>query len=497
MKTYKYKIVTLALLLLAISVQAQKFDKKITEKFKVNSDVVIEILADNTDVNIETWNRNEVSIEAVIEVEGVSKKEAEKIFKNWNFEALGNKRKVEITSLSDNFEFNFDFNFDFDFPEANIEIPHFDMPNIEFAEFEMPDMPEIPEMHLEELDFDYEMYKKDSSYLKTYKAKVAKQVKKFKNSDWKKKHDSVLNSDEYKHKMDELKKATQKMAKEVKELKNSKEFKNMMIESKKIAEEVRREMLENKSEFKEQMKEAKEASKMAMEMIKKMKEEGKFDSINHGENVYFHFKDKKNSKVKIRKYFKVKVPKKATFDLNVRHGKLNVPNSNTKMSANLSYGNFVGGIIEGDNELKFSNSPVLINTINSGNITLKNVPNATFGTFSNANLFSNSSDVVIEKVGNDVALSLKFGSLGVLEIAPNFKNLNVILDYAKGTLNLSDASFIYNLNSKKSTIFIKDSLYKSSKSKKDGVDTIQGFFEDKSSSNKLFVTGVYSTVNLN
>ena len=41
MKTYKYKIVTLALLLLAISVQAQKFDKKITEKFKVNSDVVI------------------------------------------------------------------------------------------------------------------------------------------------------------------------------------------------------------------------------------------------------------------------------------------------------------------------------------------------------------------------------------------------------------------------------------------------------------------------
>jgi len=495
MKTYKYKIVTLALLLIAISVQAQKFDKKITEKFKVNSDVIIEILADNTDVDIETWNRNEVSIEAVMEVEGVPKDEANKILENWNFEAMGNKRKVEITSLSDNFEFNFDFNFDFQ--EANIEIPHFEMPEIEFAEFEMPDMPEIPEIHLEELDFDYEMYKKDSSYLKSYKAKVAKQVKKFKNSDWKMKLDSVRNSDEYKKDMVEFKKATKKMAKEVKELKNSKEFKNMMIESKKIAEKVRKEMLENKIEFKEQMKEAKEASKMAKEMIKKMREEGKFDSINHGENVYFHFKDKKNSKVKIRKYFKVKVPKKATFDLNVRHGKLNVPNSNTKMSANLSYGDFIGGIIEGDNELKFSNSPVLINTINSGNITLKNVPNATFGTFSNANLFSNSSDVVIEKVGNDVALSQKFGSLEVLEIIPEFKNLNVILDYAKGTLNLSDASFSYNLNSKKSTIFIKDSLYKSSKSKKDGVDTIQGFFEDKSSSNKLFVTGVYSTVNLN
>jgi len=506
MKTYKYKIVSV-LLLLAISVQAQKFDKKITEKFKVNSDVIIEISANNTDVDIETWNKNEVSVEAVMEVEGVTEEEANKILKNWNFEALANKRKVEITSLSDDFEFNFDF--DFDFPD--IEIHEIDMPNLSalselsalsgLSELsvlaELPEMPELPEMEIDGIDFDYEMYKKDSSYLKSYKAKVAKQVEKFKNSDWKKKLDSVRNSDEYKKNMAEFKKATKEIANEMKELNNSKEFKNMMIESKRVAEEVRREMLQNKSEFKEQVKEAKEASKMAKEMIKKMKLEGKFDSIKHGENVYFHYSNDKNSKIKIRKYFKIKVPKNATFDLNVRHGKLNVPNSTTKMSANLSYGNFIGGVFEGDNELKFSNSPVLINTINSGNITLKDVPNATFGTFSNANLFSNSSDVVIEVVGNDVALSQKFGSLEVLEIMPEFNNLNVILDYAKGTLNLSDASFNYNLNGKKSTIFIKDVLNKTNNSKNNGVANFQGFFGNKSSLNKLFVTGVYSTVNLN
>ena len=55
MKTYKYKIVAL-LMLLAFSVQAQKFDKKITDKFKVNSDAVIVINAVHTDVDIETWN---------------------------------------------------------------------------------------------------------------------------------------------------------------------------------------------------------------------------------------------------------------------------------------------------------------------------------------------------------------------------------------------------------------------------------------------------------
>ena len=48
----------------------------------MNPDVTIVINATHTDVDIETWNKNEVSIEAVIEVEGVSKKEAEKIVKH-------------------------------------------------------------------------------------------------------------------------------------------------------------------------------------------------------------------------------------------------------------------------------------------------------------------------------------------------------------------------------------------------------------------------------
>ena len=78
MKTLKYKIVGL-LVLFAIVAQAQKYDKKVTEKFKVNKDVTVEINASHTDVDIETWNKNEVLVEAFIEVEGVDKEEANKI----------------------------------------------------------------------------------------------------------------------------------------------------------------------------------------------------------------------------------------------------------------------------------------------------------------------------------------------------------------------------------------------------------------------------------
>ena len=494
MKTFKYKL-TLILLFFAVIAQAQKFDKRVNESFKVNSDVTLKIDATQTDVEIETWNRNVVSIEAVMEVEGATKEEAAKILKNWNFEALGNKHKVEVISMSNHMNFNFDF----EFPEIDIQFPHIEFPELKFAEFEFPEMPEMPEIpEIPEIEFDYQAYKKDSTYLKKYKLKVAKQVEKFKNSDWKKKIDSFRNSEEFKRNIEEYKKTSKEMAKEMKELRNSEEFKRAISDAKRAAAEVKKEMLENKELWRKQAEEAKHASKVALEIVEKMKKEGTLDSLqNYGKNVYFNYKATSNSKVKIKKYLKIKVPKRATFDLNVRHGKVTIPESNKKMSAHMSYSNFIGGVITGEtNNLTFSNSPVSIVALNSSTITLKNVPKAKFGTFENVNLFSNSSDVILEEVGNDVSLSQKFGTIQVNNTAPNFNRLNIILDYATASLDLSNTSFLYQINSKKSNLEFDKVMLKSNKKVVDGVQILDGYSQDSESLNKLFLTAVFSSVNL-
>jgi len=501
MKTYTYNI-TAFLLLFALTLQAQIFDKKIIENFKVNSDVEIVINAAHMDVDIETWNRNEVAVEAVMEVEGVDENEAKKILKQWKFEALGNNTKVKISSLSNDMHFDFNGDFDFDFPE--IEFPHFEMPNIEFEfpEIAFPEMPEMPEMP--EFEFDYQLYKNDSTYLKRYKFEVQKQVEEFKNSDWKKQLDSMRNSPEFKKQIEEYKNAAKEMAKEVKELRNSEEFKHSLEEAKKAAEKARIHVLENRDEILERVKIVKEANKAAMAELKRMKESGELDSLkNYSENVYFNYSTNKNSKVKIKKYLKIKVPKKATFDLNVRHGKVNIPESNKKMSANMSYGNFVGGVITGTkNELMFANSPVEIETINSSNITLKNVPNATFGTFENSNLFSNSSEVAIDQVGTDVILNQKFGNIVVKKIIPLFKNLNLNFDYTKATIPLEKIDANYSLNTNKSRFniakensdFLKKSFMKVLK-KYDS--SIQGNFSSSiKTENNINIKSNFSTINI-
>jgi hypothetical protein len=515
MKTLKYSILSI-LVLVAFSVQAQKkYDKKVKETFKVNSDVEIVINTNYTDVDIQTWNRNEVSVEAIIEVEGVDEKEATKLLEQWNFEALGNSSKVKINSFSNKYFFRNDHNFNYDFRFPDIEFEHFEMPEmpelpelpeIEFPEFFMPEI-EIPEIEIEAFEFDYDKYKNDSTYMKEYKKQIEKAMKKFNKGDWKVKIEEYRNSDEYKNAMKEYKvkmKAWSKKFKEsdynkkLQEKLNSQEFKKSIEEVKKKAELHKKEMLENKEFFQEQAKLAKEETLKVKEMIAKMKEEGKFDSIhNHSENIFFFSDKTKNSKVKIKKYIKIKVPKKATFDLNVRHGKLNVPRSSIKMSANIEYGDFIGGVLEGnDNILNIANSPVVIDIVNSGNITLRNVPNATFGTFSNANLFANSSDVLIDELGKNVALSQRFGTLKVINVMPQFENLNLVVDYAKATIDLSNATYVYQVNNKKSKVNFKPAIVVLDKKANSSLNTIKGYSKDKNSNNKLQLTAVYSTVNI-
>ena len=522
MKTFKHSILSL-LLILTFSVQAQKkYDKKVKETFKVNPDVEIVINAQHTDVDIQTWNKNEVVVEAVMEVEGVSEKEAQDILSRWSIEALGNSKKVKISSGSNNFYFvgdgNYSFDYDFRFPDniviPEIEFEHFEMPDlpdlpelpeIEFPEFFMEEI-EIPEIEIEALEFDYDKYKNDSTYMKEYKKKVEKAMKKFNKGDWKEKIEKHRNSKEYKDAMKEYKIKMEKWNKKFKESDynkklqeklNSEEFKRSVEEAKRMAEEHRLEILENKEMWKEQADIAKKEAVKVKEMIAKMKRDGKFDSIhNHSENIFFLSNDKKNSKVKIKKYLKIKVPKKATFDLNVRHGKLKVPKSSIKISANIEYGDFIGGVLEGNNRITISNSPVVIDMLNSGNITLRNVPNATFGTFSNANLFANSSDVLIDELGVNTALSQRFGELEVVSVISEFEHINLVVDYAKASVNFSNSDFVFQINNKKSKLNLEGCTTNSNKNSNYGLNLIEGFYKNQNSLNKLQLTGVYSTVNI-
>ena len=493
LKTYKCIGFLIAAFLIS-SLQAQKFDKKFNETFKVNKDVILAINASNADINVTTWNRNEVSVKAVITVEGLSKKEAQKFLKNWEFEALGNKKKVQINANANRFLHfgNNDFKFDFDFGDLEIPEINFDNFKIEIPDFEMPEihMPDI------KLDFDeiwkeideYDFDNDDNDGKKTFSYKSNGKEKKIVIKS-KKEWEKFKRSGEYdKMKKDlrkTIKKATDKIKnidmKKIHEQINKAKVQIHSIDKKKLEAQIRKAKIQYQKIDKVKIKESLAKAKVAIEkMNRKMK-----SSYRTGNNVIIIEDGDSKKKVKITRKITIKVPKNAKFDLNTRHSKIKLPKGKT--SGKVSYGTFKADEINGG-DLNIYYAPVNIDLLNGSTISLNNITDATIASVMNTTLTSNSSGVKINNVGNNVNLTSKFGELLISKFSP--KTVGFKLSLSQSEAIIDGEIFVNNLN-----IDIHANEKDYFKKVKKGLK-LNGKFNVKTKDNQLMVSGKFSTLTL-
>jgi hypothetical protein len=405
-KLYKHIITVFALCFLGTTF-AQKFDKKITESFKVNKDVEVAINASNTEINVTTWNKNEVQVQAFIEIEGLSKKDAEKYFEEWNFEALGNKSKVKLTAKESNsFHFKSDFIM---FNDTGFTFPDIEMPNIENIV--------IPEMDFD-FDFDFENIFEDLDDFDENAEENGNY-----SFHWNDGEDNIHIKS--KKEWEAFKKT--KKYKELKEKMKVKLKKSFLLSKEKMKKKLAKAKIEIKKIDKEKIK--KELAK-----AKKHIAEMKLNYNSSPDNIIINGK-----KIKIKKRLEIKVPKKATFNLNTRHCKVKLPN--TTASGKVSYGGFNAGFLNGG-KLTIDYSKVSINDLNGCNLFLNNVTDAKIASVTNTTMNNNSSGVKIVNVNENVDLSDKFGELTIQNIIPNPKSFKLTLDNSEAKL------FLSTLNSK-------------------------------------------------
>ena len=161
LKQVPFNRVVFFLCLIGMGAYGQKQTKTYKESFKVTSETVLDINISHTDIEFETWDRPEVSIEATIEIDGVSSEEAEHYFRDGGIEIVGNSKKVSISTGSENtFLFGNNFSVMNDFHFELPEIPDMDHITLEMAV--LPELlevfPPIPPMPSHE--FDYDAFKK-------------------------------------------------------------------------------------------------------------------------------------------------------------------------------------------------------------------------------------------------------------------------------------------------------------------------------------------------
>ena len=341
MKKRLFNSLILVCALVTLSAKAQKPDKKYTERFKVSPNVTINVNTRYTDIEIETWNKNEVVIEAYMEIEGeVDQLSIDNYFKKWNFKALGNKNEVTITSKTANF---IDINsFDFDAPDYDFFIPDnlqlimpdisvynlspLDSMNSNFPEVVMPPMPPIPPLEPLIIDlenapynifmmekFDFKKHKKDKNYLKEWKERNKEALKGY---DVKIGRNSISIST----KKDAVsKEALEKRQREL-EAKIEERQKHFQEQLKERQKELEKRQEELEKRFKEKAEERKVALMKRKEALKERKE------VLNKRRAEIRAILQKREKVKIRRIVKIKAPKNAKFNMNVTYGSMRFPN---------------------------------------------------------------------------------------------------------------------------------------------------------------------------
>ncbi|QTE22973.1 hypothetical protein [Polaribacter cellanae] len=451
-KLYKPIFTLLAIFFLGTAF-AQKFDKNFTENFKVNKDVEIAINATNTDIDVATWSKNEVQVNAFIEIEGLSKEEAEKYLKNWNFEALGNKEKVQITSKGNNsFGLKDDIvifnNMDFDFVVPEIKMVDMDtivIPDMHFDfDFDFDSMGEI-EKNMERKGRYHFDYHNGNEHIVI---KTKEEWEKFKKS----------------KKYEELKKSFKKIRHNVK-----------VIDKKKIKESLKKAKHQIKNINKEEIK-------IGLEKVREALKNMKFNFNSNHNDLTINGK-----KIKIKKRLEIKVPKKATFNLNTKHCKVNLPN--TVASGNVKYGTFNANNLNGG-KLTINYSPVNINSLNACTLFLNNVTDAKIASVTNTTMSNNSSEVVINNLGSNVDITNEYGELTISNMNKDTNDFNLTLNYSDATVKAEEfvvGNLIIQVNSQ------SGDTHKSMKKAEKELQ-FTGKFNIKTKDNRMNIDGKFSTL---
>ena len=461
MTTIKSNIILLLCMIFSLGITAQ--NKKLEKSYKTKADVSIHIDSKYTNVIIENWDKNEVNIEAYLEPGELKGEELKSALNSWKLETSGTSDKIEINSSGGNA-----INMDMNFSSLNETLGGLgELLGPMMTEMVAPMLENISKNPLPNefyekignMDFDYDAYKKDGDkYMEKWEKKMEKNFGK------------------------DFEKSMEKWAEQFE--KNSEVWEKDFA----VKMEAWGENFEKKF--------GKDMEKWGEDFGKKMETWGENfgkdmeDSQNRNESV----KNTMRSTSQGKRVIKIKMPKNAKLDLDVRYGELKLGERTTNLKANLSHTNFTANIIDGENtQVKVSYSPINITQWNYGVLKTNYVENCEIGKAKSIKLVSNSSDVTIKEITETGILSGTFGELAVGKLGAGFKNLDITLENSDLRLSLPSAPLNFNYNGTQSNIeYPKSSSIKSTKSYDNEI--LNGYYKSKDGNGSVNINASFSDV---
>lgn len=473
--------------------------KTYSEKFDVETDVEVNLNTSHTDIEFETWNRNEVQVEAIITLEGASEEEAAQYFEDNGIEIMGNSAKITVSTRSDSpwmYRFNTDMDFDFEIPEINI--PEFEMPDIalilenveipelmemeELAEIaDLPPMPAMPPMPR----FDHEAYERDGEeYMKKWKAEMKEGF----DEDFQKR------MEEWAKRAEERNKALQERLEARSEERKARLEARTAEQEQRIQELMRRqeELHKNRAEHREQAQRLREQAQAQLEEARERLRSGE------ARTRAFYFQGAgKDRNFTIKKTIKIKMPKGARLKLNVRHGEVKLADNAVNIKADLNYATLLASTIEGENTRVIARySPISVGQWRSGKLNTEFSDNVQLDLVRRLNLSANSSDVTITRLLQQASIESNLGAIRIGTISEDFKEMKVMVQNGDFSCEMPGSSYRISLKNNQSSLDLPTSVVWDEKPVGSS-GWKSGYSGNKDSAKSILIDASYSKVAIN
>ncbi|HET8839465.1 MAG TPA: hypothetical protein VFM82_10785 [Flavobacteriaceae bacterium] len=464
------------------SVFAQEKIEKLNENFEVNQNVSIDVDAKYTTFIFKTWNKNQVKVEAYFEGKNYSDEEKSQLLANWDLKVLGNSKTIQISSQTGGMGIPRGPMASF-VPSIIGDSLFFDRHNFQMMIGPMmediarmePILPASFYRNLGELHFDHEAFKKEGeAYLKSYEKQIREKF-----------------GQDYAQKM-------QKWGEQIQ--------REMQAHHEDLMQ--RREMMQENREKQMQQRE-KQLQMRREEMderMKKLAENNPNASYsktvttlpNGGKRIEMQFSNAAtwNSENEEKRTVVVSVPKNATLQLNIRHGKLQLEDAVSNINAQLTHTGFTASEIDGEEtKIQVSYAPVNIELWKYGVLNLSYVKDCTIETANSIKLTSNSSNVIIDELQQFGILSGSFGELSIAQVGQKFQTLQIHLENSDLNLTLPESAFDFSYNGSHSNIDLPASL-KVNTQNNYGNAFMEGYYLSQKNSSKISIDANFSEVKL-
>jgi hypothetical protein len=485
-----FKSFVLSLCLFTVGSYGQVQSKKYKETFTVGEEAVVNINTSHADIEFTTWNKDQVVVEATIELEGATPEEAEAYFNNGGIKILGNSQEISIKTGGENAWILRGAHGD-----ANniiVQIPEIpEIPDMEplFLDLQIPEIPEIMEMppmppmppmpQMQFKNFDYQAYEKDGEkYLE----------------EWSKEFEQNFD-EEYQKEMEEWGKEMQSRVEEREEAREE-----MMKEREEMGEE-REEM---RREAQELRHEAQEVRQEVMEEQRRITHEQREVHKNviisrqgkDGPNTFYRSSEGKERNYKVKKTIKIKMPKSTKLKMNVRHGEVKLAENTRNMNATLSHARLLASTIDGEKtNIVASYSPVSVQRWNYGNLNINFSDEVALKDVNILTLSATSSNVTIDRLLKSAQIKNDLGALRINTISNDFKDLDVSIQNGELVCKLPVTPFSITIDGTSSDYSGPSDL--KLVSEKNGNSFVHsGYYMQKNSGKSIVIDSRYSDIML-